>query len=94
MSNNPKRITEGTRKLSAGHVVAYTQTGHVGYFAKVELTTTEYLCSCGRSLYTSTRFLTKELAGHDNWKTPEQRIKDAASFQELMETMEKVAANA
>lgn len=90
MSNNPKRITEGSKTLANGHTLTYKQTGHVGYFAQVELTTTEYNCSCGRTLNTRTRFLTKELAGHDNWRTPEQRESDARAFMELLDTLEAV----
>lgn len=84
---NEKRITKGSKALADGHVVSYTQTSHVGWFAKVESTSTAYECSCGKTLYTPARFLKSELAGHDGWRTLEQRAADSKAFAELMDEL-------
>ena len=87
MMAGEKRITEGNKVLSNGHSLYYVQTSFVGWFAKVESTSTEYICSCGRSKYTPTRFLMKELDSHDAWKTPEQRTADSNAFAAMMDEM-------
>lgn len=84
---NEKRIVEGSKALANGHTVSHVQTSHVGWFAKVESTSTEYACSCGRVLHTASRFLKSELARHDAWKTPEQRAADSKALLELMDEL-------
>jgi hypothetical protein len=92
--SNEKRITKGSKALANGHVVSYVQTSYVGWFAKVDMTTTDYECNCGKVYNTHSRFLTRELNFHDTWKTRAERIAAAADFQAYMtKILGEAAAN-